>query len=117
MIDTIRGYLDLTPIPDLDPIPISDLYPKLENPKTQLNHESQIGYLKGMIKNFKVSIRYSIHDEIAIRISIEGSVPKFLYGNNIASCTPSDVRLVLDALSDTLEVPLDNLKITSLHYS
>ncbi len=116
MIDTIRGYLDLTPIPDLDLIPISSLTPRIENPKIQQNLESQTGYLKGMIKNFKVSIRYPLHNEVAKQISIEGSIPKFLYGNNIASCTPSDVHLVLDTLSDIIEVPLDNLKITRLDF-
>ena len=48
------------------------------------------------------------------RIYFEGSIPKFLYGNNIAQCSAEDIESVMDALSDTLSIDLSSAKITRL---
>ena len=117
MIDTIKGYLILDP--RTNPKPIIELKEKIDNPKTQTNPQSQTGFLKGQIKNFKISIRYSLNDlfdGLAYQVSFEGSAPKFLYGNNIAQCSPKDIQSVLDALSDALSISLYDAKITRLDF-
>jgi len=117
MIDTIRGYLNLDS--HVNPISIIDLQSKLDNPKIQQNPQSHTGFLKGQIKNFKISIRYSLSDlsdQFANQISFEGSAPKFIYENNIAQVSPDDIRLVLEALSDSLSITLDDAKITRLDF-
>ncbi len=112
MIDTIKGYQDLEGnTQSLDHFIIN-----LEGSKILKDTNNGMGFVKGSLNNFKISIRYSLLDKSINRISFEGSIPKFLYGNNLASCSPSDVELVLNSLSDILEIPLDDAKITRIDF-
>ncbi len=110
MIDTIKGYLNIYQVP----ISIHNLNSILENPKESKSKDSDFGYLNGTIKNFKISIHYNINNDKISRVSFEGSIPKFLYRNNIAQCSADDIGLVMDALSDSLSIDLSSAKITRL---
>jgi len=110
MIDTIKGYLNIYK----GPISIQSLNNILENPRESKSKDSDFGYLAGTIKNFKISIHYNINNDKIARVSFEGSIPKFLYSNNIAQCSADDVGVVMDALSDTLSIDLSPAKITRL---
>jgi hypothetical protein len=110
MIDTIKGYLNIYQ----DPIQIDQLKDILEKPSLSKPNDSDYGYLNGKIKNFKISIHYNINSEKITRVSFEGSIPKFLYGNNIAQCSAEDIESVMDALSDSLRIDLSPAKITRL---
>ena len=46
--------------------------------------------------------------------SIQGSLPKFLYGNNVCQLTRKEVGLAIEKLSDRLHLPLDDADITKI---
>lgn len=110
MIDTIKGYLNIYQ----DPISILNLNSILENPRESKSKDSDFGYLSGTIKNFKISIHYNINNHKISRVSFEGSIPKFLYNNNLAQCYPKDIELAMNALSDSISIDLSSAKITRL---
>lgn len=113
MIDTIKAYLDLKP--DTNPIPVSNFLSCLENPRNT-EGSSSAGYLNGYLKNIKVSIQYNILSSLAYRLSFTGSIPKFLFGNNVATCFPSDVQTFIDTLSSAFDIDVSNAIVTWLDF-
>jgi len=110
MIDTIKGYLNIYQ----DTIQIDQLKDILENPRVSGGKDSDYEYITGTIKSFKISIHYNINNGKVYRIYFEGSIPKFLFGNNIAQSYPEDIESVMNALSDALTIDISPAKITRL---
>lgn len=50
------------------------------------------------------------------RVLIQGSLSKYLHGNNIQPMTRADAAAALQMLSDTLHLPLERAKITRLDF-
>lgn len=61
----------------------------------------------GKVGNIKVSQRYGGY-------TIQGSLPKFLYGDNVSQLTRKDVGTAIEKLSDRLHLPLCDADITSI---
>lgn len=61
----------------------------------------------GNVENIKVTQYFSGY-------SIQGSLPKFLYGNNVCQLTRKEVGLAIEKLSDRLHLPLDDADITKI---
>lgn len=61
----------------------------------------------GKVGNIKVSQRYGGY-------TIQGSLPKFLYGDNVSQLSRKDVGLAIEKLSDRLHLPLCDADITSI---
>ena len=61
----------------------------------------------GNVENIKVTQYFGGY-------SIQGSLPKFLYGNNVCQLTRKEVGLAIEKLSDRLHLPLDDADITSI---
>ena len=61
----------------------------------------------GNVENIKVTQYFGGY-------SIQGSLPKFLYGNNVCQLTRKEVGLAIEKLSDRLHLPLDNADITKI---
>ncbi len=61
----------------------------------------------GNVENIKVTQYFGGY-------SIQGSLPKFLYGNNVCQMTRKEVGLAIEKLSDRLHLPLDDADITKI---
>lgn len=61
----------------------------------------------GNVENIKVTQYFGGY-------SIQGSLPKFLYGNNVCQLTRKEVGLAIEKLSDRLHLPLDDADITKI---
>ena len=63
--------------------------------------------IQGNVDNIKVS-------QLLGGYSIQGSLPKLLYGNNVCQLTRKDIGVAIEKLSDRLHLPLDDADITSI---
>lgn len=45
---------------------------------------------------------------------IEGSLPKYLYGNNVCQLTRKDIGTAIESLSDTLHLPIQDADVTGI---
>lgn len=61
----------------------------------------------GNVENIKVTQYFGGY-------SIQGSLHKFLYGNNVCQLTRKEVGLAIEKLSDRLHLPLDDADITKI---
>jgi hypothetical protein len=61
------------------------------------------------LENLKISINQNIN-----RISINGSLCKFFYGNNLQSLTYRDVKFAIEKLSEGIHLPMANAEVTRL---
>ena len=61
----------------------------------------------GNVENIKVTQYFGGY-------SIQGSLPKFLYGNNVCQLTRKEVGLAIEKLSDRHHLPLDDADITKI---
>ncbi len=112
MIDTIHGYLT---IPKERFLSINDLQKVLDNTSSFQKHED-FGFFTGYLKNIKVTANYRELDHSIIRINFRGSIPKYLYGNNLASCSPSDILQAEEAMSEALGMDLSKASISRLDF-
>ncbi len=113
MIDTIKAYLQIDP--DRDPISVSDLSSRLEKARITKG-ESLTGYLNGYLNNIKVSILFHSSSNLVNRVTVTGSAPKFLFSNNLATCSLSDTQTFIDSISSALDIDMDDAIVTSLDF-
>ena len=45
---------------------------------------------------------------------IQGSLPKYLYGNNVCQLTRKDIGTAIESLSDTLHIPIQDADVTGI---
>nr|WP_319272366.1 phage/plasmid replication protein [uncultured Draconibacterium sp.] len=113
MIDTIKAYLNTDSLQTQ--LPVSYLLPNIENPKSTVG-QNQMGYLNGHLNNIKVAVLYHIKSELVSRITLTGSVPKFLYSNNLATCSPTDIQTFIDTISSALDIDMSEAVVTWLDF-
>ncbi|MCQ4139852.1 hypothetical protein [Chryseobacterium sp. EO14] len=104
MIDTIKGYKDLTN----DNYTYSDFEHFIENRNT---NNDRVSF---NLNNFKVTIKFDY--EKAVRLSFNGSLPKFYYGNNLAQLDWITLRNAVDLLSATLCVDISDAVLTRVDF-
>lgn len=104
MIDTIKGYKDLTS----ENYTYSDFEHLFENKNT--NNEKVIFNLN----NFKITI--SFNNKKAVRLSFNGSLPKFYYGNNLAQLDWITLKKAIDFFSDNLGVNIYDAILTRVDF-
>ena len=61
----------------------------------------------GNVENIKVTQYFGGY-------SIQGSLPKFLYGNNVCQLTRKEVGQAIEKLCDRLHLPLNDARVTSI---
>jgi len=113
MIDTIKAYLNIDS--HQNPISVSDLSAKIENPRIT-EGLSQMGYLNGYLNKIKVTVLYQNKSELVSKITITGSIPKFLYSNNLATCSPMDIQTFIDSISSALDIDMSEAVVTWLDF-
>ncbi len=100
MIDTIKIWIDKE-VYKGEPIPIEAICEKLDNSTVNPSYDKYANLIKvhGMIRNFNVTITQN-------KIWINGSLCKFLKGNNIETLTPQEIKESLKTLSRLLNIPI-----------
>lgn len=104
MIDTIKGYKDLTK----ENYTYSDFEHFLENRNT---NNDRVSF---NLNNFKVTIKFDCGK--AVRLSFNGSLPKFYYGNNLAQLDWVTLKKAVDLLSGTLCVDFSDAVLTRVDF-
>lgn len=92
--DTIKLVLTKRQIPATDFLAYTSKYIEVDQA------HSNYARVQGMVRNFKVTATPKC-------IKIEGSVAKFVHGDNFRSVTLKDMEQTLQNLSSTLHLPLD----------
>lgn len=97
----------------IDRVMVGEQYPTIANYLDSAKQEKdlQTGEIKtsGNIANMKVSI-------FAGGLSILGSLPKLLYGNNVLPLTKKATGQALEKLADTLHLQLSDAKVTEIEF-
>ncbi|WP_299177122.1 hypothetical protein [uncultured Chryseobacterium sp.] len=104
MIDTIKGYKDLTN----ENYTYSDFEHLLEN-RNSYNDRASFN-----LDNFKVTIKFDC--EKAVIINFNGSLPKFYYGSNLAQLDWVTLKKAVDFLSDNLCVDISDAILTRVDF-
>lgn len=103
MYDNVKLWLEATPVD----VSLWGLEDRLSNVQ---HHETEnFKYTNGNIENMVVTI-------FPYGVSISGSLPKFLIGNNIEELNRKGNKYALEKLEDSLQISLDNAKVTGLEY-
>ncbi|WP_319229676.1 phage/plasmid replication protein [Draconibacterium orientale] len=113
MIDTIKAYLNINP--HQNPISLSDISSNIQNPRIT-EGQSQTGYMNGYLNNIKVTVLFHTSNELVSRLTITGSIPKFLYSNNLTTCSPTDIQTFIDSLSSALDIDVNEAIVTWLDF-
>jgi len=98
MIDTIKLLLEKLETDNLD---------ILHNIMEHYNHKTKIITWTGNLNNLRISQHHR-------GITIEGSFPKYYYGDNVYPMSFDTVALVIDSISEKLNVDCSNSKILRL---
>lgn len=104
MIDTIKGYKDLTN----DNYTYSDFEHMFEN-KNPNNDKIAFNF-----KNFKITIKFN--NRKAVRISFNGSLSKFYYDNNLAQLDWITLENAVKYFSDNLGVNISDAVLTRVDF-
>lgn len=72
------------------------------------NNESGEREIKGKINSIKVTAKNYT------RITIEGSLPKYLHGNNMTELDRAEVEQAINELSERLHIPLEHAKVSRI---
>jgi hypothetical protein len=98
MIDTVKIYLSKRELM-IDAMPFNLILRKMEYVKKISDSSDKLIGVVGMIGNFNVKLT---HDYI----SLNGSLCKFLKGNNIDTLTRPEIKLAIDKLSKSVGLPI-----------
>lgn len=104
MIDTIKGYKDLS---EYD-LCYSD-FQHLSEIKSDEN-----GNVSLQLQNFKITIKFQKGKAITIRFN--GSLPKLFYGNNLAQIDWDNLTNAIDFLSDNLGFDISDATLTRVDF-
>ena len=100
MIDNVKLYLQRC-----RDMPNVSLYLDSGNEKTNIATGETSVY--GSVENMMIAQTFGGY-------YIQGSLPKYLYGNNVCQLTRKDVGMAIEKLSDTLHIPLQDADVTSI---
>ena len=84
-----------------------DISGYLDNGNESSNVKTGEASVFGNVENIKVMQNFGGY-------SIQGSLPKFLYGNNVCQLTRKEVGQAIEKLSDRLHLPLNDARVTSI---
>ena len=84
-----------------------DISGYLDNGNESSNFKTGEVSVFGNVENIKVMQYFGGY-------SIQGSLPKFLYGNNVCQLTRKEVGQAIEKLSDRLHLPLNDARVTSI---
>lgn len=107
MIDTIKGYKDIT---DLEFNQISHLVERAEG----LSNGSFIHY-KVKLSNFTIKIVLNLNNK-PLRLRFEGSLAKFYFGHNLSTLDPYTCKRAIEMLSDNLQVNISEATLTRIDF-
>lgn len=103
MIDTIKGYIELSQY-------------KYEDVKHLLN-DATINKSKNTftsnLSNFRFTIKFD-ENQNPIKLSFNGSLPKFHHGNNLAQLDWETIEKAINELSDNLGINLNEATLTRI---
>jgi len=80
----------------------------LENLRDIYIPQTGANNIVGNLRNLRVA-------QYACSVSISGSLPKFINGNNLKSITKADTSLAIQEISDNLEVPVGEADVFKVH--
>jgi hypothetical protein len=107
MYDSVKFSYSLL---DNKPPKIDDVFKNLINVTESTDVESGCTWITGKAK--KMVIRHNTNS-----ITIQGSLPKFLYGNNLNTLTRSDTNNVIQMLSDLISIDLNKARVQRVDFS
>ena len=84
-----------------------DISGYLDNGNESSNFKTGEVSVFGNVENIKVMQYFGGY-------SIQGSLPKFLYGNNVCQLTRKEVGQAIEKLCDRLHLPLNDARVTSI---
>jgi hypothetical protein len=96
MIDTIKGYLNTKSIGLISQV--------LKNPKPVQDTINSNGIISGYLENIFLRV-YQFKDTKEIKIYFQGSINKFIHGNNIVRCTRADLIQGIRKMSELTNLP------------
>lgn len=105
MYDKVKIWLDRAMVGEQFPT----IANYLNNAKMQVNLQTGEEKTFGSLDGLKVSILES-------GISIEGSLPKYLYGNNVYKFDRRATAQAIEKLSDTLHIEANKAKVNSIEF-
>ena len=78
---------------------LKKLVSKVDLTKESINHETGNKSIYGNYKNFKIAVNNK-------SVCVNGSLPKFVLGNNVESLSVSETSTALIELSNELSIPI-----------
>lgn len=100
MVDNVKLYL-----PRCRDMP--SVTPYLDSGSERTDIDTGEVSVYGSVSNIKVSQTFGGY-------YIQGSLPKYLYGNNVCQLTRKDIGTAIENLSDTLHLPIQDADVTSI---
>ena len=107
MYDTVKLFYSFYD----NPIPKDvDVFRSLSKITESVDIESQSSWLKGNADN--IIIRRNLNS-----ITVQGSLPKYFYGNNLQTLQRQDTSLIIEKLSDLISTDLSKARLQRIDYS
>ena len=100
MVDNVKLYL-----PRCRDMP--SVTPYLDSGSERTDIDTGEVSVYGSVSNIRVSQTFGGY-------YIQGSLPKYLYGNNVCQLTRKDIGTAIENLSDTLHLPIQDADVTSI---
>lgn len=101
---------------DFGEVELSYIAAKLEKPKQTIDKKRLYVTTEGRVKNLQVRIRSIAENDVINDITISGSLPKYLRGNNIRNLSRLETKLVVEELQKALGLPIKQAKVTKLEF-
>ena len=105
MYDKVKMWLDRTNVGEQ----LSYIPNYLDEATTHYTHKTGEERVSGSLGGLRVVVGVN-------GLSVLGSLPKFLYGNNVAPLDRQSTIEVMEKISNCLRLPIDNAKITELEF-
>lgn len=105
MIDTIKGYIELTEEHSINMAIFEQGYVT----------SSSTGYRTARLDNFTVKVKFN-EDNTPVRLKFIGSLPKLYYGNNLAQLDWEATQDALQMLSDNLHIDIFEANLTRIDF-
>ena len=88
----------------------SEVFNNLVNITESIDVDSQSNWITGKAKNMVIRRN-------ANSITVQGSLPKYKYGNNLQTLQRADIGLIIDELSDLISIDLSKARLQRIDFS
>ena len=106
MYDTVKlSYSLLDNIVPKD----SEVFSNLVNITESIDIDTQTNWITGKAKNMVVRRN-------ANSITVQGSLPKYQYGNNLQTLQRADIGLIIDELSNLISIDLSKARLQRVDF-